>query len=75
MRTTLDIDANLLHQVVKLSGEKNKGKAVNKALAEYVRRQKLEELSRMIGTIGLECDWRKEEDAELEEIERRIRPS
>lgn len=57
MRTTLNIDEKLIDEVAKLTGEKNKGKAVNKALEEYIRRKKIEELRAMLGTIDLVDNW------------------
>jgi Arc/MetJ family transcription regulator len=44
MRTTLNLNEKLLEEVVCISGEKDKGRAVNKAMEEYVRRQKIERL-------------------------------
>ena len=44
MRTTLEIDGNLLDSVVAATGEKTKSKAVNAALKEYVRRKHVQEL-------------------------------
>ena len=57
MRTTLDIDEKLLKDVVALTGEKKKGKAVSKALQEYIRKRKIEELRAMLGTIDLVDNW------------------
>ena len=68
MRTTLEIDDGLLEDVVKLSGEKNKRKAVNAALAEYVRRRKLQDLRKLIGALDLDDDWREREEQELNEM-------
>jgi len=34
MRTTTDLDENLLEQVIEATGEKSKTKAVNKAMKE-----------------------------------------
>ena len=44
MRTTLDIDRNLLDSVVAATGEKTKSKAVNTALKEYIRSKHVQEL-------------------------------
>ena len=44
MRTTLDIERKLLDSVVAATGEKSKGKAVNAALKEYIRRKHVQEL-------------------------------
>jgi Arc/MetJ family transcription regulator len=68
VRTTLEIDDGLLEDVVKLSGEKNKRKAVNAALAEYVRRRKLQDLRKLIGTLDLDDDWWEREEQELNEM-------
>ena len=57
MRTTLEIDENLLDEVLILTEEKSKGKAVNKALQEYIRRKRIEELRGMLGTIDLVDNW------------------
>ncbi|MBI4299287.1 MAG: type II toxin-antitoxin system VapB family antitoxin [Chloroflexi bacterium] len=57
MRTTLEVNENLLEDVVKLTGEKAKSKAVNKALKEYVRHKRIEELISMLGKIDLVDNW------------------
>lgn len=56
MRTTLDIDARLVEEVVRLTAEKNKGKAVSKALSEYVRRRRLDDLLALRGKLDLDLD-------------------
>ena len=57
MRTTLDIDEKLLEDVVELTGEKTKVKAVNKVLEEYIRRKRIDQLRAMLGTIDLVDNW------------------
>lgn len=57
MRTTLDIDKKLLEDVVALTGEKSKGRAVSKALEEFIRKKRIEELRAMLGTIDLVDNW------------------
>ena len=54
MRTTLDIDSNLLDSVVSATGEKSKSRAVNAALKEYIRRRHVQELIDSWGTIILD---------------------
>ena len=44
MRTTLNIDSKLLESVIEATGERNKSKAVNAALKEYIRRKHVQEL-------------------------------
>ncbi len=60
MRTTLDVDPDLLDAVVETTGERSKTKAVSKALEEYVRRTKINELRAMAGKIHLD-DTREEQ--------------
>ena len=57
MRTTLDIDEGHLEELVKLTGEKSKSKALNKALEEYIRRKRIQELRAALGTIDLVDNW------------------
>lgn len=70
MRTTLDLNKRLLDEVVALTKEKSKGRAVNTALAEYVRRRKLEELLAARGTFDLIDNLKELEEAEIEEMKR-----
>lgn len=72
-RTTLNVDPALVEEVMNLTGEKDKGRAVNKAMEEYVRREKIERLLALAGKIDFEGDWedRHERDFELEREHRR----
>lgn len=56
MRTTLDIDPKLLDIAAELTGESNKGRVVNAALEELVRRRRLEELRAMAGKLDIDLD-------------------
>ena len=60
MRTTLDIDPKLLEDVVKVTGQQSKTKAVNTALEQYIRRAKIGELRAMAGKFPLD-DTREEQ--------------
>ena len=69
MRTTIDIDPDLLSRVVAATGERSKPRAVNKALAEYVRRRRIAELREIAGNIDLVNNLRELEALELREME------
>ena len=56
MRTTLDIDEKLIEEAERLTGEKSASKAVNKALAEFIRRERAKELIASLGTWDLDLD-------------------
>jgi Arc/MetJ family transcription regulator len=49
MRTTLDIDAELLGKVVKTTGARSKKKAIEIAMREFLRAKRRKELSDLIG--------------------------
>ena len=68
MRTTLDIDVELLGKVVDATGERTKSKAVNAALKEYIRRKHVQELIDSWGKIIV--DDYSEDDLRLDEERR-----
>lgn len=70
MRTTLDIDRKLLEEIVALTGEKNMGRAVNQALAAFVRRRRLGELQALAGQIELEDNLKELEELEIRRLSR-----
>ena len=72
MRTTIDIDPELLAEAEKITGEMSPSKAVNAALRELVRRQKLRELRDMLGTMDWEDNWRELEELEMEELRKQL---
>jgi Arc/MetJ family transcription regulator len=49
MRTTLDIDAELIEKVVKTTGARSKKKAIEIAMKEFLRTKRRKELSDLIG--------------------------
>ncbi len=67
VRTTLDIDAELMDEAVRLSGKRTKAAAVEEALAEYVRLRRKEALLGLRGRLRLEEDWRELREAEIGE--------
>ena len=69
MRTTLNVDEAVLEEVVKLTGERNKRKAVSKALEEYLQRKRIAELKKMAGKIDLVDNLKELEELELKELE------
>lgn len=49
MRTTLDIDAELVETVVRTTGSRSKKKAIEIAMKEFLRAKRRKELSELIG--------------------------
>ncbi|MGH9434768.1 MAG: type II toxin-antitoxin system VapB family antitoxin [Terriglobia bacterium] len=58
MRTTLNIDDETLMFVMRETRAKTKSVAVRKALADYVRRRKIEKLIALKGKVRFEVDWK-----------------
>jgi Arc/MetJ family transcription regulator len=48
MRITVDIEDDVLSELLKITGDKNKSPAVAKAVTEFVRRKQAREFGRMI---------------------------
>ena len=67
MRTTLDIDAELIEDALRLSGLKTKAAVVEVALREYVRLRRKEMLLGLPGRVRLGEDLRALGEAELDE--------
>ena len=65
MRTTLNLDAGLLKDLVAATGAKTKTEAIHQALTEFVRRRKLKRLKTLSGRIHFDLGWREMEEQEL----------
>ena len=65
MRTTVNIDNDLLAEVVAETGERDRGRAINKAMAEFVRRKKMERLLASRGAFPDMRDRREWHDVDL----------
>lgn len=65
LRTTLNLDHDLVAAVMKATQAKSKTEAITMAMTELVRRRKLDKLKALSGTIRLESGWKKRESAEL----------
>jgi len=48
VRITIDIDKSVLDELAVITGEKKMSPAVNKAVTEFVRRQKARQFGRML---------------------------
>ena len=70
MRTTLTIDPKLLEEVIALTGERSRSKAVSKALEQYVWLKRVDELRAIAGKIDLVDNLDELEELELEEMRR-----
>lgn len=67
MRTTLNLRDDIIKQVIKITGAKNKSQAVNEALEAYVREKRMQNLLGLRGRLHLEETWKKLREMELDE--------
>ncbi len=65
MRTTMNLEGRLVKELMEVTGAKSKTAAIHQAIAELVRRKKLEELKALSGKVRIADNWRALEAAEL----------
>lgn len=56
MRTTIDIDKNLIEEALKLSKISTKKELINLSLKEFIRKKHLEKLKKRLGNCDLNID-------------------
>lgn len=67
MRTTLNINDEIIKKVLELTGAKNRSQAVNKVLEAYVQERQIENILRLKGKLHLENNWKELREMELDE--------
>ena len=73
MRTTLDLDEDLVNELLKATEAKTKTEAIHLAMSELIRRRKLEKLKSLSGKIHIDLDLKKMKKVELEHQKRLVR--
>ena len=58
MRTTLNLDDEILETVMRETAASTKSQAVRQALADFVRRKKIEKLISLQGKVKFNSDWK-----------------
>ena len=69
MRATLNLPDELINEVMKITGEKTKTKALIKVLEEYIRQKKIKKLMELSGKIEIADVTQELEDMELKETD------
>ena len=64
-RTTISLDDRLVKELMAVTGAKSRTEAIHRAIAELIRREKLEELKALSGKIRITDNWQALEAAEL----------
>ena len=67
MRTTINVSDELMNALLERTKSRTKTQAIETAIREYLDRKAVEDLISLSGKIDIDPDWRKEEEAELDE--------
>ena len=67
MRTTISIKDDLMQELLAVSKAKNKSKAIETAIKQYVEKKAVEDLIALSGKIDIDPDWEKAEEMEHHE--------
>jgi Arc/MetJ family transcription regulator len=73
VRTTLDLDADLIKELMTVTKAKTKTEAIHLGISEFLRRKRIEGLLALEGKLHLDLDWREQEERELKAQEKRER--
>jgi len=65
MRTTINIQDDLMSRLLAGTKSKTKTKAVEIAIKDYIEKKSIEDLLSLSGKIDIDPNWKKEEEAEL----------
>lgn len=69
MRTTITIDDTLFADLMQLTESRSRAAAINQAVADWVRRKKIEKLKGLRGKLSFSGDLADLRRLEVEEIE------
>jgi hypothetical protein len=67
MRTTINIQDDLMEALLSHTKARTKTKAIELSIREYLERKSIEDIISLSGKITIDSDWQKEEEAELNE--------
>lgn len=59
MRTTLNIDDNLMDKVMSYTKQENRSEAVRLALSFFIKEQKKQKILALRGQVNIEDDWKQ----------------
>jgi hypothetical protein len=70
LRATLSFSDELIEDLVRETGAKNKTQAITRAIEDYLKKRRLEKLLSLQGKLDLEDNWKEMEAIEMEELKR-----
>ncbi len=69
MRTTITIDDGIFGELMRFTGAETRTEAINRALSEWLRRKKIEQLKALRGKIRFDADTDELRRLEIEEAQ------
>jgi hypothetical protein len=70
MRIPVEIPDSLIDDLLKVTGEKTKTRAICMTIKDYIRRKRKEKLLSLSGKIHFDLDWKEMEEIELKAMEK-----
>ena len=70
MRFTVEIPDSLIKDLLKVTGERTKTRAICLTIKDYIRRKRKEKLLSLSGKIKFDLDWKEMEEIELKAMEK-----
>lgn len=67
MRTTINVNNNLMNELIKRTKSRTKTEAIETAIKDFLDKKAIEDLISLSGKIDIDPDWQKDEDEELKE--------
>ena len=67
MRTTINIQDDLMEALLTQTKAKTKTKAIELSIREYIEKKSIENIVALSGKINIDSDWQKMEEDELNE--------
>jgi len=67
MRTTININDDLMDALQKYTKARTKTQAVEYAIKEFLKKREIEDLIALSGRIDIDPNWEEQEKAELDE--------
>jgi Arc/MetJ family transcription regulator len=72
MRVTVEIPDNLIDDLLKVTGERTKTRAICLAIKDYILQKRKEKLLSLSGKIHFDLDWKEMEEIELKATRKRL---
>lgn len=65
MRTTVNIQDDLMEELLDMTKAKSRTKAIELSIREYIEKKSIENIVALSGKINIDPDWQKMEENEL----------